>query len=93
MQGRGSRQGGNPAVSAQIGARAQPAGVGAVEAAVQRALPSGNWVMERVDIDTVRYRQGSQCVVVRRSRSEAVDPINSQGMGGKPWVASPPEAC
>lgn len=89
-----SRQAVNPAFDQQVGLRVAPAGLAVVDAAIASALPSGAWQMERIDVGTVRYRQGSQCVTARSSRAEQLDPINSRGSGAdKPWVVSAPESC
>jgi hypothetical protein len=86
---RSSRRPINPAVAQQIGRRATLSGGAAVEAAIANALPSGTWTEESVDSDTRIFRRGEQCFIARRPRTEVVNPINSAGTGGAPWVVAP----
>lgn len=40
-----------------------------VEARIAAALGDGTWQVERLDLDTVRFRSGSRCLLATRSRA------------------------
>ncbi len=52
----------------------------------------GEWHEERLGDDRVRFRRGSTCVDVERSRSDQLDPFN-RAAGARPWIAKPPRGC
>jgi hypothetical protein len=53
----------------------------------------GRWALERIDDDHIRWRNGSTCIDIRRSRSEQLDGFN-RGFSPKPWMAGdPPYRC
>ncbi|MBL8308514.1 MAG: hypothetical protein JNM33_17605 [Rubrivivax sp.] len=52
----------------------------------------GEWREERLGDDQVRFRRGSTCVDVERSRSDQLDPFN-RAAGARPWIAKRPRGC
>jgi hypothetical protein len=53
---------------------------------------SGEWEEERVDGDRVRFRRGSSCINLQRSRVATLNPFN-QAAGPTPWLVSEPKPC
>jgi hypothetical protein len=51
------------------------------------AAQSGPWTEERVDMDHVRFRRGSTCIMMERPRAAALDPFND-AYSRLPWKAS-----
>ena len=58
----------------------------------QAAAETGAWTEERVDIDHVRLRRGTTCVILSRPQIAKTDPF-SDSSHRVPWGASQPSEC
>jgi hypothetical protein len=55
---------------------------------VAAAMGDGRWVMQRLDANRLRFRNGPKCFEVHRSRADQIDPIGASH-SPKPWGAKP----
>jgi hypothetical protein len=55
---------------------------------IDAAMGDGRWVMERLDGNRQRARNGLKCMELHRSRADQIDPIGAS-YSPKPWVAKP----
>lgn len=67
--------------------QAQP-GRATLEDMIGAATGDGRWVVERLDGDRLRMRNGPRCVELHRSRADQIDPIGAS-YSPKPWAARP----
>jgi hypothetical protein len=56
------------------------------------AAETGPWTEERIDIDHVRMRRGTTCVILSRPQIAKIDPF-SDASKRVPWGASKPSEC
>ncbi len=56
------------------------------------AAETGSWTQERIDIDHVRLRRGTTCVVLSRPQIAKIDPF-SDSSHRVPWAASQASEC
>jgi len=56
------------------------------------AAETGPWTEERIDVDHVRLRRGTTCVILSRPQIAKIDPF-SDASKRVPWGASQPSEC
>lgn len=58
----------------------------------EAAAETGPWTEERIDLDHIRLRRGTTCVILSRSQIANIDPF-SDSIRRLPWAASLPSEC